>query len=97
MIDIGDEHRLAGLVDDQPHVAVDANRPEVRVLALVDPVELEPVARRVHLKVEHAPLHRLLVLTRQAVERRGEGVRDQEVHESVETTSIRPASIPAKT
>ena len=62
MIDIGDQHRLAGLVDDQPDVAVDPRRPEVRVLALVDPVQLETVAARVHLQVEHARLDRLLVV-----------------------------------
>ena len=80
MADIGDQQALAGLVDDQPDVAIDARRPEIRVLALVDAVELETVAGRVHLQIEDARLHRLLVQAGQPVEGGGEGVGDQEVH-----------------
>ena len=33
MIDIGDQQAVAGLVHDQPQIAVDPHRPEIRVLA----------------------------------------------------------------
>ena len=78
--DIGDQQAVARLVDDQADVAIDPRRPEIGVLALVDAVQLETVAGRVHLKIEDARLHRLLVQAGQPVERSGEGVGDQEVH-----------------
>ena len=49
-------------------------------LTVVDAVQLKTVAGRVHLKIEHARLHRLLVEAGQPVEGGGEGVRDEEVH-----------------
>ena len=41
--DIGDQQALAGLVNDQTDVAIDARRPEIGVLALVDAVQLSPL------------------------------------------------------
>lgn len=55
-------------------------RPEIEVLAVVDPVQLQTVASRVHLKIEDARFHRLLIRIGQAVERGGEGVGYEEVH-----------------
>ena len=78
--DIGDQQAVARLVDDQADVAIDARRPEIGVLALVDAVQLKTVAGRVHLQIEDARLHRLLVQAGQPVEGSGEGVGDQEVH-----------------
>ena len=59
--DIGDQQALARLVNDQADVAIDARRPEIGVLAVVDAVQLKTVAGRVHLKIEDARLHGLLV------------------------------------
>ncbi len=80
MIDIGNEQAFGRLVHDQPDIAVDARRPEIRVLALVDPMQLKTVAAAIHLQVEDARLHRLLVHAGEPIERRGKGVGDQEVH-----------------
>ena len=78
--DIGDQQALARLVNNQADVAIDARRPEIGVLAVVDAVQLKTVAGRVHLKIEDARLHGLLVRAGQPVEGSREGVRDQEVH-----------------
>jgi hypothetical protein len=43
-------------------------------------VQLETVAGRVHLEIEDARLHGLLVETAEPVEGSGEGVGDQKVH-----------------
>ena len=48
--DISDQQAVARLVNDQTNVAIDARRPEIGVLAVVDAVQLETVAGRVHLK-----------------------------------------------
>lgn len=55
-------------MNDQPNIAIDASGPEILVLALVDAVQLESIAGRVHLQIEDAGFYRLLVQTRQAVE-----------------------------
>jgi hypothetical protein len=78
--DIGDQHALACLVNDQPDVAVDPRRPEVGVLAVVEAMQLKPVAGRVHLQIEDARLHGLLVKAAEPIEGGGEGVGDQKVH-----------------
>ncbi len=68
MADIGDQQAVARLVDDQADVAIDARRSEVGDLALVDAMQLKPVAGRVHLQVKDTRLHRLLVRAGQSVE-----------------------------
>jgi hypothetical protein len=80
MVNIGNEKALVRLMHDQADIAVDPRRPEVRVLALVDPMQLETFAGAIHLQVEDARLYCLLVHAREAVERRSEGVGDEEVH-----------------
>ena len=81
MTNIGDQQTVAGLVHDQADVAIDARRPEIGILAVIDTVQLETVADRVHLKVEDTRFHRFLVQARQAVERSGECIGDKEVHD----------------
>jgi hypothetical protein len=88
--DIGDEEAFAGPVHDQPDIAIDARRPEIRVLALVDAMQLKTVAGRVHLQIEDARLHRLLIDTGQAVERCRESVGDQEIHALTPRTPSSP-------
>jgi hypothetical protein len=78
---IGHEQTVARPVNYEPNVAIDTRRPEIGVLALIDAVQLETVAGRVDLQIEDACLHSLLVHPGQAVERRGERVGDQEVHQ----------------
>ena len=80
VVDIGNEKALGRLVHDQADVAIDPGRPEIRVLAVVDAMQLQTGAAAVHLQVEHTRLHRLLVHAGEPVERRGEGVGDEEVH-----------------
>ena len=80
--DVGDQQAVACLVDDQTDVSTDARRPEIEVLALVDAVQPKTVAGRIHLQIEDAGFHRLLVQTGQAVERGGEAVGDEEVHQN---------------
>ena len=78
--DIGDQQAVARLVNNQADVAIDPRRPEIGVLTVVDAVQLKTVAGRVHLKIEDARLHRLLVEAGEPVEGGGEGIRDEEVH-----------------
>ncbi len=80
VVDIGDENTVGRLVHDQPNVAVDARRPEMRVLALVDAMQLETVAGGVHLQVEDARLDGLLIEAGQPVEGGRERVGDEEGH-----------------
>ena len=54
---------------DRRAAAIYPRRPEVRIFALFDAVQLERIAGRVHLQVEYARLHRLLILGRQAARR----------------------------
>ena len=61
--DIRHQDAPAGLMDDQPDIAVNARGPEIGVSALFNPVQLKAVAGRVHLQVEHAGFHRLLIQT----------------------------------
>ena len=86
--DIGDQQALARLVNDQADVAIDARRPEIGVLALVDAVQLKTVAGRVHLQIEDARFHSLLVEAGEPVEGGGEGVGDQEVHHRQPSNSV---------
>jgi hypothetical protein len=88
--DVGGQQTVAGLVDDQADVAADARRPEIGVLALVDAVQLEAVAGRVHLEIEDTGLYGFLVVAGQAIERRSEGVGDQEVHRPTLRTPSSP-------
>jgi hypothetical protein len=68
---VSDRHEVRGFLDDEPDVSVDPRRLKIRVLALVDAVELEPIAAptrsNVHPLIEHAGLNRLAVLSGQAV------------------------------
>ena len=77
----------------QADIAIDARRPEMIILAFVDPVELQSSACRVDLQIEYAGLHRLLILTGQAVEGRGESVGDMQVHQNGVSISVGPIGI----
>jgi hypothetical protein len=69
-------------MDDEPDVAADANRPEVPVPRLVEPMELHARVRRIHLQVERRRLDGLLLVARQPREAVGERVSDAKVHEA---------------
>ncbi|WP_246802003.1 hypothetical protein [Rhizobium leguminosarum] len=60
VIDVGEHDAVAGLVDDDPDIAIDPHRPEVRVLRRIDPVELEAWPVRIGLQVERRQFHLLL-------------------------------------
>ena len=78
MIDVAEQKVRTELVDDQAQVAADSHGPEVLVLRTVNLVELHPGVRRVHLQVEGSGLDRLLLVTRELRETRGERVGDSE-------------------
>ena len=80
MTHIGEEQAARRPVDDQPHIAADADRPEVLVLGLVQFVELHPQRGRVHLKIKCRRLDGLRLVARQLRQAIGEGVGDSEVH-----------------
>jgi hypothetical protein len=88
MADIGDEGRVAALMQDQADVAIDARGPEIRVLALVDAMKLQAVAGRIDLKIEHARLHRLPIRRSEAAEGGGEGFGDEKIHPHTPNTFI---------
>ena len=56
-------------------------------------MELKTVAGRVHLQIEHAGLYRLLILTAEAIEGRGEGIGDKEVHQKGVSIMSGPSGI----
>ena len=59
---IGEQQARNRLMHNDPDVATDANRPEIRVLGFVDAVELEPRPVRLSLQVENRELHLLLLV-----------------------------------
>ena len=71
-----------GLVDDQPDVAADANRPEVLVFGLFEFVKAHPGVRWIELQVERSRLDGLLLITSQPRETVGKSVCDTEFHVS---------------
>ena len=64
MTDIGEQQAAGGLVDDDADVAADADRPEIRVLGIVDAVELKSRPVRLGLKIEYRELDLLLFIAR---------------------------------
>lgn len=80
VVDIGEQQARLGLVDDDPDVAADPGRPEIRVLRLVDAMQLQTGVGRIDLHVEGRRLHGLLVLSRKPGQRVGERGGDEEIH-----------------
>jgi hypothetical protein len=56
VVDVAEQQAVGGAVNDEADVAAHPHGPEVPVLRLVELVELEPGARRVHLKIERRRL-----------------------------------------
>src|SRR6185437_3112605 len=90
VVDIGNEKAFVRLVHDQSDIAIDSRRPEVRVLAVVDPMQLKTASGAIHLQIEDARLYRLLVNAREPIERRGEAIGDEEVHALTPRTPSSP-------
>ncbi len=80
VIDVAEQQAVSRLVDDQPDVAADADRPEVLVLRLVELVKLMPGLAGLSCKIERRRLDGLLLVAGQAGEAVGEGVGDAEFH-----------------
>ena len=80
MADIGEQQAAAGLVHDDADVAADPDRPEIRVLGIVDPVVLKPRPVRLGLQVEDRELHLLLLVAGKLPERGCEGVGEDGRH-----------------
>ena len=81
MVHVTQEQTLVGLVDDDPQIVADPNRPEVLVLCLVEFVKFHARALRVHLQVKGRGLYGLLLLAGEPSETVGEGVGNTEFHQ----------------
>ena|GEM_PF-2747566 len=93
---VAQKNRVVRLVDDEPNAVVDADRPEVSVLAAVQPVKLHPRICRVHLKVKRRCFDEFLLVSCGTGEAVSEGVGDAEVQDaqrwiSIESLAIRSA------
>ena len=66
VIDVAEQKAALSLVDDQSNVAADANRPEVFILGLVEPVKAHSGVGRIELQVEGSRLDGLLLLAGKA-------------------------------
>src|SRR5680860_1462982 len=78
MIDIAQEQTRRRLVNDQADVSAHANGPEVRILRLVEAVELHARVGRVHLEIKGRGLDGLLFVTAEFGQAVGEGVGYEE-------------------
>jgi hypothetical protein len=58
---ITEQQARRSLVNNQPHICVDAYRPEIRVSGTVEPMEMQTPAARVQLQIERRGLDRLLL------------------------------------
>ncbi|WP_245498883.1 hypothetical protein [Rhizobium ruizarguesonis] len=81
VVDIGEHDAVARLVDDNPEIAIDAHRPEVRVLGSVDPVELQAGPVRIGLQVERRQLDLLLFVIGELGERSSKAVSEDSGHQ----------------
>ncbi len=88
VIDVTEQQASLGLVDDQPDVAADANRPEVLVFGLFEFVKTHPGIRRIELQVERGRLDGLLLFASQSYETVGKGVCDTEFHSTGSRVSL---------
>src|SRR5690606_4493286 len=80
MIDVTQQEAAAGLVYDQANVRSDPDGPEVSVPRAIQLVKLVPGICGVGLQVKGSDLDLLLLLTRQTLEAREEGIRDPKIH-----------------
>ncbi len=80
VIDVAEQQRLIGSVDDQADISVHADRPEPLVFRAIELVEAEARCRRIQLQVERGRLDRLLLVTGQPGQAVGEGICNQELH-----------------
>lgn len=69
-------------MDDEANVTTDTHGLKIRVLGLVDPVELQCRMRRVKLEIEDGRFRGLLLVGVELGKAGAEGVGDAEVHES---------------
>ena len=81
--DVAQDHILAGAVEDDPQVEVDASRPEIGIPGVAQPVHAQPGLGRIGLQVKGGGLGRPLLLVGQPAETRRERVGDAELHEVV--------------
>ena len=80
VIHVAKQEAGRGLVDDQADVGVYPDRPEIRILRSVDPMEPHAGIRRIELQIERRRLDRLLLVVTEPGEGGGEGVGDAELH-----------------
>jgi len=66
MVRITQHQTSVGLVDDDPQILADPNRPEILVLRLAEFVKLQPRVLRVHLQIKGRGLYSLLLLSGQS-------------------------------
>ena len=64
VIHVAQKEAGIGLVNNQPDIAANPNRPEVLVLGPINFVKLQTRVGGIHLQVESGGLHRLLLIDR---------------------------------
>lgn len=88
MTDVAEEEARRRAMDDQADVSIDPNRPEIRVSAPIEPVEMHPRIGGVELKVKRGRLNRPLLPAGQPGETVGKSIGDTEVHGVVVRRSV---------
>lgn len=73
---------------NQADIAADPHRPKILVLGAVKLVKTMPRIRRIQLQIEGSGLRQLLLLAAEFGEAVGEGVGDEELHSTEETTGL---------
>ena len=83
MIYVAEKKAGLGAMHDESDVAVNANRPEVLVLRLVEAMEIHSRIGWIELKVKSSRLDDLLLVSRQPGEAIAESVSDEKGHDFV--------------
>jgi len=78
MVDVAEEERVVGLVNDEPDVGTHSHGPESPIARFVQFVELHPGRGGVQLEIEGGGLDGLLLVTRETGEGVGECIGDAE-------------------
>ena len=80
MIRIAKKQAFVSLVNNNPQIFANPNRPKVFVFGLIKPMKLHTRTLRVHLQIKGRGLHGLLLLAGEFGEAIGEGIGNKEIH-----------------
>ena len=82
MVHVGEQEAGSGFVDDDPHIGIGADGPEVRVAGGIDPVKAKAGCGGIELQIEGGSLRGTLRLAIKLGERGGEGFCDPEISQT---------------